>query len=147
MKALKALQDYKQFLLEQEKSENTITKYLSEADKLLRWLAGKEISKNNLLVYKQYLAYNHSPTGANAAISSVNNYLAFFGLSDLKIKTFKVQRQVFRQPEKELSKLEYERLLQAAKKTKNWRLYHIMQTICATGIRISELRYIGYYGF
>lgn len=139
---MKTLQNYEQFLREQEKSENTITKYLSEAAKFWWWLDSREISKSTLLTYKQYLAEKHSPTGANAAISAVNNFLEFLGLTELKIRTFKVQRQVFSQFEKELTKVEYERLLQAAKNEKNWRLYHIMHTICATGIRISELRYI-----
>ncbi len=139
---MKVLQDYKQFLFEQEKSGNTISKYLNEAEKLLVWLDGREISKSSLLEYKQYLADNHSPAGANAAISAVNNFLEFLNLPELKIKTVKVQRRVFSQFERELNKAEYERLLAAAEKSKNQRLYLIMQTICATGIRVSELRYI-----
>ena len=105
---MKTLQNYEQFLQEQEKSENTITKYLSEAAKFLRWLDGGEISKNSLLAYKQYLAEKHLPAGANAAISTLNNLLEFLDLSELKIKTLKVQRQVFSQSEKELTRMEYD---------------------------------------
>lgn len=139
---LNFLDDYGRFLHEQEKARATITKYLNEAERLLAWLGGREISKGSLLSYKQYLVDNHSPAGVNAAISAVNNFLGFLNLPELRIKTVKMQRRVFSKSERDLTKAEYERLLVAAGKLKNQRLCLIMQTICATGIRVSELQYI-----
>lgn len=139
---MKTLQNYERFLREQEKADNTIVKYLNEAGKMIQWLSGRKICKGALLAYKQHLKESHSPVGVNAAISSINNFLEFCNLSEMKLKTLKVQRRAFRQSERELTKGEYDRLLQAAKSSENLRLYHIMQTICATGIRVSELRYI-----
>ena len=139
---MRKLQEYERFLREQEKAENTIIKYLNEATKLQNWLNGKEITKMNLLAYKKYLAKMYLTTGVNSVISAVNNYLEFLNLDELKVKTLRLQRATFSKAEKILSKIEYQRLLQATRDINNPRLYYIMQTICSTGIRISELKYI-----
>lgn len=75
-------------------------------------------------------------------MSSLNNFFNYSGWYEYKIKAVKIQKQIFARTEKELTKGEYERLLKAAKEKNNDRLYYLMQTICATGIRISELRFI-----
>ena len=88
------------------------------------------------------LTQQYAPASVNSVLSSLNGYFNFIERYDLKVKNLKVQRQIFCQSEKELTKAEYERLLKAAKSKKNERLYLIMQTICATGIRVSELKYV-----
>lgn len=94
--------------------------------------------------YKQELIENYSPTSVNSKISSLNNFFVFneWFKCRIRIKAIKIQKQIFAKQEKELTKAEYERLLKAAKEQHNDRLYYLMQTICATGIRISELRFI-----
>ena len=84
----------------------------------------------------------YAPASVNSAISSLNSFFSYMDWHDIRIKALKIQRQIFSSKDKELTKTEYERLLTAAKNKKNERLYYLMQTICSTGIRISELRYI-----
>ena len=88
------------------------------------------------------MTQQYAPASVNSVLSSLNGYFNYIERYDLKVKNLKVQRQIFCQSEKELTKTEYERLLKAAKSKKNERLYLIMQTICATGIRVSELKYV-----
>ena len=136
------IQDYKNYLITEEKSEVTIEKYIRDIKMLSLWLQEREITKQELLSYKAKLVQEYAPASVNSAIASINGFLVFNNLYDLKIKSLKIQKQLFCQSEKELTKNEYERLLRAAKDKKNERLYLIMQTICSTGIRVSELKYI-----
>lgn len=136
------IQDYKNYLITEEKSEVTIEKYIRDIKTLQQWLDSRDITKQELLSYKAKLVEEYAPASVNSAIASINGFLMFNNLYDLKIKSLKIQKQLFCQSEKELTKNEYERLLKAAKDKKNERLYLIMQTICSTGIRVSELKYI-----
>lgn len=136
------IQDYKNYLITEEKSEVTIEKYVRDILALQQWLDGRDITKQELLSYKAELVQEYAPASVNSIIASINGFLAFNNLYELKIKSLKIQKQLFCQSEKELTKNEYERLLKAAKDKKNERLYLIMQTICSTGIRVSELKYI-----
>ena len=85
---------------------------------------------------------SYAPASANSMLSSINSFFMYMEWYDCKVKTFKIQKQIFANKEKELTKAEYERLLKAAKKKNNEKLYLLMQTICSTGIRVSELRFI-----
>ncbi len=134
--------NFKNYLIEEEKSENTIEKYIRDINFFVAWLCGQEVTKILTLEYKKELCKKYAPASVNAAISSLNTFFAFMEWHDIRIKALKIQRQIFSSKEKELTKAEYERLLTAAKMKKNQRLYYLMQTICSTGIRISELRYI-----
>lgn len=136
------IQDYKNYLITEEKSEVTIEKYIRDINALQQWLDGRDITKQELLSYKAKLVEEYAPASVNSAIASINGFLMFNNLYDLKIKSLKIQKQLFCQSEKELTKNEYKRLLKVAKDKKNERLYLIMQTICSTGIRVSELKYI-----
>ena len=133
---------FKTYLIEEEKSENTIEKYIRDITFFMMWLAGREVTKILALEYKKELCEKYAPSSVNAAISSLNSFFAFIGWHDIRIKTLKIQRQIFSNKDKELTKSEYERLLTAAKSKKNERLYLLMQTICSTGIRVSELRFV-----
>ena len=138
----KMIQGYKNYLITEEKSEVTIEKYVRDILALQQWLDDRDITKQELLSYKTKLVQEYAPASVNSAIASINGFLVFNNLYDLKIKSLKIQKQLFCQSEKELTKNEYERLLRAAKDKKNERLYLIMQTICSTGIRVSELKYV-----
>lgn len=94
------------------------------------------------LEYKAYLCAHFAPASVNAALSSLNGFFSFMAWYDLRVKNLKIQKQLFASADKELTKAEYERLLQVAKQKKNERLYLLMQTICSTGIRVSEVRHI-----
>ena len=131
---------YQNYLIEKEKSPATISKYLHDIRSFGDWLFTSEFDKSVVLSYKAYLLERYSASSVNSIISSLNSFFAYLGWFDLKVKTVKIQRQIFASNEKELTKAEYERLLNAAKNNK--RLYLLMQTICSTGIRVSELRHI-----
>lgn len=136
------IENYKNYLIEEEKSAITIEKYIRDINTFISWTEERNITKTVVLEYKKFLIEKFAPASVNSVLSSLNGYFNYIERYDLKVKNLKVQRQIFCKSEKELSKAEYERLLKAAKCKKNERLYLIMQTICATGIRVSELRYI-----
>lgn len=139
---MKILSDFRRFLVEEEKSTATIEKYLRDVRKFAVFLSGEEITKSKVLEYKSVLMESYAPASVNAAIASLNSFFDFVNENSLKIKIVKIQRKIFVNKEKELSKEEYERLLKAAKQQSNSRLYYLMQTICSTGIRVSEIRFV-----
>lgn len=133
---------FKTYLIEEEKSENTIDKYIRDVTFFMIWLTSREVTKILTLEYKKELCEKYAPASVNAAISSLNSFFEFAEWHDIRIKALKIQRQIFSNKDKELTKAEYERLLTAAKNKKNERLYLLMQTICSTGIRVSELKFV-----
>ena len=134
------MENYREYLICQEKSTYTIEKYLRDAATFMSFLAGREIRKELCLEYKQQLIdLGYSVCSINSMLASVNNLLDFLGLPLCRVKRIRQQRQVFCSEEKELTKSEYLRLLKASRK--DLRLNLILQTICSTGIRVSELTY------
>lgn len=125
-----------------EKAHATITKYINEAERLAEYLNGNPLNKRALLEYRETLAENFSSRTVNTKLAAINGYLAFIGADEYKVHLLKVQRKAFIAENRELSAAEYKRLVNAADASGNDRLSLVMQTICATGIRISELRYI-----
>ncbi len=130
------------YLYEEEKSDNTIEKYMRDIRFFREWLGGKEVDKSVVLQYKKELCEKYAPKSVNSMLSSLNALFMYMNWYELKVKTLKIQRRIFADKEKELTKAEYERLLSAAKNKKNERLYYLMQTIGSTGLRISELKYV-----
>lgn len=136
------IQKFKQYLIEDEKSDNTIEKYIRDICAFTLWLQEKVLDKALVLEYKKMLINQYAPTSVNSILSSLNSFFTFNEWFDCKIKTLKIQRQIFSSKDKELTKGEYEKLLTAAKSKRNERLYYLMQTIGSTGLRISELKYV-----
>ena len=136
------ISSFKNNLIEEEKSKNTIDKYIRDIVAFMVWGCNRELCKATVLEYKAEIAESYAPASVNSMLSSINSFFDYNDWHDLKVKTLKIQRQIFLSKDKELSKAEYERLLTAAKQKKNQRLYYLMQTICSTGIRVSELKYI-----
>ena len=135
--------EYKKHLILAEKSQSTIEKYMREIQRFYHALPpNKQIDKETVIHFKESLIENYAVSTANSIIAALNGLFAFMGWHELKVKPFKVQRRIFRDKNKELNKAEYLRLLNAAKRKNNLRLFYIMETLCATGIRISELKYI-----
>ncbi len=138
-----AIDCFKKHLREEEKSENTIEKYLRDVRAFAAYLSGIEVTKETVIAYKsRLLAENYAVRSINSILASVNSLFAFLGWADLKVKSIKIQRQIYCPEEKELTKAEYMRLVNTAKQKGNERLNLILQTICDTGIRVSELQYI-----
>ena len=136
------LSSYRIHLVNEEKSAATLEKYLRDVTEFSVWLSGKAIEKTVVLEYKAKLVEQYAPASVNSALSSLNSFFNFMEWYDLRVKNLKIQRQIFASADRELTKAEYERLLLAAKQKKNERLYLLMQTICSTGIRVSEVRFI-----
>ena len=136
------IENFKNYLINEEKSEATVSKYLHDVTVFAEWLGEREIEKGAVVEYKAELCEKYAPASVNATLSSLNCFFAFCGWYELRVKNLKIQRQIFASTEKELTKTEYEHLLTAAKSKKNERLYLLMQTICSTGIRVSELKFI-----
>ena len=136
------IDNFRRFLENEEKSAATIEKYMRDAAAFYKWTSGKEFDKRALLDYKAYLTEKFAPTSVNSVLSSLNSFFVYNGWHELKVKTLKIQRRIFTNKDKELTKAEYERLLTAAKNKKTERLYYLMQTIASTGLRVSEIRYV-----
>ncbi|MBQ9756984.1 MAG: tyrosine-type recombinase/integrase [Clostridia bacterium] len=136
------IQKFKGYLINEEKSSSTLEKYIRDITVFMEWCKETELSKSLVLEYKQEIIEKYAPASVNSILSSLNSFFAYNEWYDLRVKALKIQRQIFASKAKELTKAEYERLLVAAKQKKNQRLYYLMQTICATGIRVSELKAI-----
>ncbi|HBN56425.1 MAG TPA: integrase [Lachnospiraceae bacterium] len=130
-------------LKEEEKSEATIRKYVSDVKHFMDYTKeDRPFSKELVIGYKQYLSEHYKKASVNSMLASVNSFLRMTGHPDCAVKTLKMQRAAFRGKNQELSREEYLRLLNTAKKKGKRRLFLLMQTIAATGIRISELPFI-----
>ena len=127
----------------EERCEATVQKYVSAVTALFLFLPPeKTVTQELLLAWKADISAKFSASGANVMISAVNRFCAFMSWSDLRVKQIKVQRRIFRDLDRELTKAEYMRLLNAARAKGNPRLYWLMQTLASTGIRVSELRFV-----
>ena len=136
------IKNFEYELTNAEKSESTIKKYVHDVKMLQYWLDGKIASKELMLEYKKYLKENYAPASVNAAIASLNCFMEMNKEYELRLKALKIQKQIFIDSNKELTKAEFERLVHTAEHNGDERLSLIMQTICSTGIRVSELKYI-----
>ncbi len=136
------LRAFERFLIEEEKSDATVKKYMHDVKCFLEYMSEKELTKQAVLNYKAELSEKYAVASANSMIAAVNSFFKFLGRGELCVKQFKVQREAFCPEEKELSRAEYSRLLAAARRKKNERLDLLIQTVCATGIRVSELQFI-----
>ena len=139
---VKKIQEFEFYLKSEEKSAATIEKYMRDVRFFANFIENSEISKEIILAYKSKLGESYSVASANSMIAAMNCFLRFCGWHELCVKQFKIQREIYCPEEKELSRAEYIRLLEAANRNHNERLNLIIQTICGTGIRVSELQYI-----
>lgn len=136
------IKKFKNYLSEEERSQATIEKYIRDIKGFYEYLPeDKIISKEIVIAYKQSLTDTYKPTSINSMLVAVNGLLAYMGLNDCKVKLQKIQKRIFHD-ENNLSKEEYKRLLAAAESKSNEQLFMLMQTICATGIRVSEHKYV-----
>ena len=137
---LSQLQAFSAYLAKEEKSPVTQEKYLRDVRSFSAFLRGRPITKENTIAYKNHLIQRgYMVASINSMLAAVNTFLVFLGLWECRVKSIRTQRKVYASAEKELTRAEYLRLLDAAACRPKLRL--ILQTICSTGIRISELRF------
>ncbi len=159
----RTITEYEEYLLREEYAENTVRKYLRDIQAFLLWqskccadrkeemdsntsdrnIRGTVITREDATAWKAYLvAEEYAPVTVNAMLSSLNGFFSFLGWDECRVKFLKIQRRVFRDQDRELSRAEYERLLETAHSSGNIRLTLLLETICSTGIRVSEVKYI-----
>lgn len=137
------LEKFREHLILEERSEATIEKYCRDVSAFTAYADDAEITKELVIAYKNKLKDDgYAVRSLNSMLASINSLFVFLGWHDLKVKSIKVQQQIFCSEEKELTKAEYLRLVNTAKAKHNERLCLILQTICGTGIRVSELQFI-----
>lgn len=134
--------EFKEHPILEERSAATVEKYTRDVKALVKYTQNSAITKETVIAYKKHLQDNYAVRSVNSMLASINSLFAFLGWHDLKVKSLKLQQQVFCPEEKELTKAEYARLCRTAERKHNERLNLILQTICGTGIRVSELQYI-----
>lgn len=139
----KTIADFSAYLKSEEKSRNTIEKYLRDVRSFAAYQNGAEVTKDTVITYKsKLLSETYAARSINSMLASLNTLFAFLGWADCKVKSIKLQRQIYCSEEKELTKAEYMRLVNTAKQKGNERLNLVLQTICGTGIRVGELQFI-----
>ena len=134
---------FEDYLRHDEREESTIEAYLRSLTRFAEWVDGRAVTKELAMEWKAALSESgYRPISVNAMLAAVNKFFTCMGREDCKVKYLKLQRQMFRKSEKDLSKEEYQRLVQAAHEKGDLRMELILETICATGIRVGELKYI-----
>lgn len=131
------------YLQQEERSASTIEKYLRDICAFVVRLDGKVLTKESVCAWKEeLLAQGYAPATINTMVAAVNQFLSFLGWDDCRVKSLRLQRRLFRDDRRELSRSEYDRLVQTARVLGRERLCLLMEAICATGIRVSEVRYL-----
>lgn len=136
------MEEWKEYLLNEEKAVNTIEKYIRDVENFIIFLDKRELTKLECINWKKELLKDHKETSINSMIAALNKYLEWIGKADMKIKQYKIQRAMYREKEREISKEEYVKILKSAKEKKDKRDYLIISIIGSMGIRVSELCYI-----
>ena len=136
------ISDFEEHLKFEERSRATVEKYIRDIKTFAVYLNGEEVKKETVIAYKKHLQEKYAVRSVNSMLASINSLFEFLGMQDLRVKAVKLQKQNYRSEEKELTKAEYTRLCKTAENNRNKRLSLIIQTICGTGIRVSELQFI-----
>ncbi len=134
---------FRAYLYEEERSRATVEKYLRETGQFAAWVSGAEVTKTAAAQWKEHLlAQGYHPSTVNGKLTAVERFFDFMGWEDCKVKHLKLQRRLFRDDSRELTRQEYERLVETARSSGQERLCLLMESICATGIRVSEVKYL-----
>ena len=130
-------------LFQAERSQATVEKYLRSVRAFSLFLDGRPITKSVILEWKDSLRHRgYAPSTVNASLAALNYLFNFLGWSDCRTHYLKIQRRLFRETGRELDRADYEKLIAAALGLGRERIALVMETICATGIRVGEVRYI-----
>lgn len=136
------IEQYMDYLQDGECSHTTMNQYRRDILCFFAFLDDRKLTREETLHYKQKLEQEYQPVSVNTKLSALNSFLSFIGRDDLKLKLLKIQKSAYCSAEKELSKGEYLRLVRAAEGKRDEKLALLLQTICGTGIRVSEVKYI-----
>ena len=134
---------YGRYLCTEERSSGTVTLYLGDIGAFARWLGDAPVTKELAAGWKEHLLHaGYEPSTVNGKLTALDRFFDFMGWSDCKVKHLKRQRRLFRDDSRELTKEEYERLIETAEGLGKERLSLLMESICGTGIRVSEVQYL-----
>ncbi len=134
---------FSRFLQAEEREPGTIEKYCRDIRAFAAWLDGRDVTRERTVAWKEHLrAAGYAPVTINSMLVAVNRFFHFLGLDPFRVKALRIQRRMFRSKDKELTKEEYNRLIETARALGRERLALLIETICATGIRVSEVKYI-----
>jgi len=140
---LSEIQVFGAYLQEQERASVTVHKYLRCLQQFYKWLPEeKTVNKATVIAYKNYLSRTHAPAGVNTVLAALNGFFRFQNWHECVVKTLRIQRKVFAAPETELTKEEYFRLVETARKRNDEQLELLLQLMASTGIRVSEIPYV-----
>ena len=135
--------NYGKYLQNEERSRGTIEKYLRDVKNFANWLDGKPVTMEAVTLWKEHLlAAQYSPATINSMLAALNGFFRFSGWESLRIRFLKIQRRIFREQRRELTRAEYLKLVETACSHRRERLALLIETICSTGIRVSEVQYI-----
>lgn len=134
---------YDRWLQAEERAPATAEKYLRNVNAFFVWLDGRAVTKETVTGWKEYLlSHRYAPSTINAGLSALHGFFRFLGWEECRTRFLRIQRRIFRDSARELTRAEYNRLIAAARSRGKERLALTMETICATGIRVSEVQYI-----
>ena len=140
---VRALQAFEGYLWNEDRQRGTIEKYLRDVRAFAAWLGGGEVSRAEAVRWRDHLLnQGYAPATINSMVAALNTFFRFAGWEDCRVKFLKVQRKLFRDKSRELTRQEYGRLIAAARGQGKERLALLMEAMCATGIRVSEVRYL-----
>lgn len=142
------ISEFALYLEEEEKSPATIEKYGRDVRQFSLWLREQnppflQVTKAAVSRWKEVLIKEgRSPSTVNGKLSALDKFFAFTGWEDCRVRHLKIQKKMFMDDSRSLTKEEYERLVRTAERNGKERLALVMETVCATGIRVSEIRHI-----
>lgn len=136
------IEKFRKYLFENERADATISKYLNAITAIKEKYHGEELNREKLILYRRKLLETHKAQTVNGIFTALNAFSEFLARPDMRIRLIRVQNRAFIDENKELNEDEYKRLLNAARESGNERLYMILMTLCSTGIRVSELKFI-----
>ena len=137
------LEEYREYLWDEERSRATVEKYLRDVKVFMKYLGEERImNREKVREYKNFLLKHYKISSANSMLAAMNSFLVFAGWGEWKVKLFKVQRVQYSKPEREMTEKDYEKLIWVARERGDDKMSMLIQTIGSTGIRISELKFI-----
>lgn len=137
------IEGFRRYLENEERATGTIDKYIRDVKRFAKWLNGEALTKNLVVEWKEFLVQQHySPTTINSMLAALHGFFKYAGVRDCNVKFLKVQRRMFREQNRELSREEYQKLVSTAKGSGKERIALLIEAIGATGIRVSETKYL-----
>ena len=140
---MEQLHSFRDYLREEERSAGTVEKYQRDVGAFAAWLAERPVSREEASAWREHLVtLGYAPATVNSMLAALNRFFQFVGWPECRVKPLRIQRRLFRDQDRELTRQEYDRLVATAQTQGRERLSLLLETICATGIRVSEVRYI-----